>query len=313
MPKKSAVVAAAVAFAALLSLTACAPGDPAADCTPTWSRGGIADSVSATGAVDELPLTVDFPTPLVATEAATTSVLTAGDGETVLPGRVVLGALTVAEGETGQVVTYGQTVFTLGDPSAPLFDAALCATVGSRVAAAGPASSLVGDDFVAQWGIEPDLTLVSVLDIDGVYLSRADGAPQPPQSGLPTVTLDADGRPGLSFTGAEAPADLRVAVLQAGDGEEVAGGDAVLVNYTGVDWDTQKVFDSSWEKGAPTVLSTSGVVQGFAEAIVGQKVGSQILATIPPELGYADSASSPVGPDGTMVFVIDILGIVSAE
>ena len=57
-------------------------------------------------------------------------------------------------------------------------------------------------------------------------------------------------------------------------------------------------------------LSPSQVVNGFAKAIVGAKVGSQVIVVVPPgeEFGYP-AGSGPVGDDETMIFVIDILGI----
>ena len=63
-------------------------------------------------------------------------------------------------------------------------------------------------------------------------------------------------------------------------------GDTVLVHYTGVKWSDGTVFDSSWERGAPASFATTGVVEGFKQALEGQTVGSQVLVVIPPEFGY---------------------------
>jgi FKBP-type peptidyl-prolyl cis-trans isomerase len=92
----------------------------------------------------------------------------------------------------------------------------------------------------------------------------------------------------------------------------VKSGDSVLVNYTGVIWKTGTVFDSSWENGAPiAVTATKGkAIPGFLDALKGAKVGSQILAVIPPDQGYGDTASGAVPAKSTLVFVIDVLGIV---
>ena len=53
----------------------------------------------------------------------------------------------------------------------------------------------------------------------------------------------------------------------------------------------------------------NGVVPGFAQALEGQTVGSQILAVIPPELGYGEAGNEGAGIKGTdtLVFVVDIL------
>ena len=98
-------------------------------------------------------------------------------------------------------------------------------------------------------------------------------------------------------------------MLKKGDGETVADGASVTVHYTGVIWATGETFDSSWTRGEPATFSTSGVVEGFSAALVGQTVGSQVLAVIPPAQGYGDTPpeSSGIGATDTLVFVIDIL------
>jgi FKBP-type peptidyl-prolyl cis-trans isomerase len=72
------------------------------------------------------------------------------------------------------------------------------------------------------------------------------------------------------------------------------------------------VFDSSWKRGAPTQFSISGVVPGFQKALVGQKVGSQVVAVVTPADGYGDKGSGSIPANATLVFVIDILGAVPA-
>ncbi len=48
---------------------------------------------------------------------------------------------------------------------------------------------------------------------------------------------------------------------------------------------------------------------GFAQALKGQTVGSQILVVIPPSLGYGDKTTSSIPAGSTLVFVIDVLGV----
>jgi peptidylprolyl isomerase len=81
------------------------------------------------------------------------------------------------------------------------------------------------------------------------------------------------------------------------------------VHYTGINWNTKKVFDSSWERGEPATFVTSQVIPGFTKALVGQKVGSQVIAIIPPADGYGEAGSGEdIGGTDTIVFVVDILG-----
>jgi len=88
----------------------------------------------------------------------------------------------------------------------------------------------------------------------------------------------------------------------------VPEGATVTLQYHGVSWDTGEVFDESWP--SPTALSLAQVVPGFAQAIAGQTVGSQVIAVLPPDLAYGQEGESTSALAGqTLVFVIDILGV----
>ena len=100
-------------------------------------------------------------------------------------------------------------------------------------------------------------------------------------------------------------------MLKEGDGDVVARGDSVTVDYQGTSWDTKTIFDESFTK-EPATFSTSGVIKGFEAAIVGQKVGSTVIVVIPPELAYGtDPAAHELGGQ-TLVFVIDIQATAAA-
>jgi peptidylprolyl isomerase len=89
----------------------------------------------------------------------------------------------------------------------------------------------------------------------------------------------------------------------------------VVVQYTGVTWDDNRVFDSTWEQGTPAtfVVDTgegSEVVPGLSKAIIGQKVGSQVGVIVPPSEGYGDQEVQGIPANSTLFFVIDILGVI---
>ncbi len=74
-----------------------------------------------------------------------------------------------------------------------------------------------------------------------------------------------------------------------------------------MNWDTGEVFDSSWQNGAPISIAGNTYVEGFIQALEGQKVGSQVLVVIPPALGYGEEASDQNPLAGqTLVFVVEI-------
>ena len=285
-------------------------------CTPTWDRGGLADEITVTGDFGG-SIAVDFPKPLVQSERATTAVVDEGDGAVVRDGQFANAVVTIVDAATGDLLDGGTLTRLVGDEAPRLTTAVECATVGSRIVAVGPASELIGGDYIEENGLgfDPDATLVYVIDVLGGFLGRADGADRLPQNGLPTISLGPDGRPGFTFTNAAAPTDLRVSVLKEGSGAVVAEGDTVFLHYTGVSWATRTVFDSTWESGTPAALlaadgttTEGGVVPGFAQALIGQRVGSQVLASIPAELAYPEGSGSAVAGE-SLLFVFDVLGI----
>jgi peptidylprolyl isomerase len=309
----------------LVTLSACAGGPASIDgCSPTYATGSEAALVTADGAFGANPK-AEFPTPLVA-KSPQVSVVSAADGARVNDGDTAVVQVTIYDATSGRTLIStdytGEGLTLLAVKGEPAFGAVTqCATVGSRVAAVGPAGDLLGDTAIEanKLPVAPDDTIVLVVDVNAKYLGKANGADQLPQAGFPAIVLAPDGRPGFTFPTPEIPKDLKIATLKAGDGATVKEGDTVVVNYTGVLWDTKKVFDSTWDRNAPAMLlakdSTksgdgSGVVPGFAQALIGAKVGSQVIVVIPPEFGYPAGSAPASVPDGsTMVFVIDVLGI----
>lgn len=305
----------------ILALAGCAGGpfDPDV-CSPAFPSGDSSRLVEASGAFGKDPR-IDFPTPLVS-KAPQATVLRAGDGERVRSGDYVELQLTVADGRTGEVLTasgYDADTAVGRIVGSDLFsDAAECRTVGSRVAVTAPIGDVFAEQVVSANGFNPADTVVVVVDVQERFPGRATGGDQlllP--SGLPAVVHAPDGRPGITLPKGDAPTDLRIAALKGGSGAVVEQGDEVLVQYTGVVWETGEVFDSTWERGAPITLTVEsiddapgGVIPGFAEALIGERVGSQVIAVIPPEFGYPEGTNPPSIPAGsTLVFVVDILGI----
>ena len=132
---------------------------------------------------------------------------------------------------------------------------------------------------------------------------------------MPELPRGDDGAPSISQPEADAPTELESATAIEGEGPEVQEGQNVSVHYTGWLWDdASEPFDSSWERGEPFVVQGVGsapVIDGWNEALVGERVGSQIVVAIPPEKGYGEAGSPPNIPgDATLVFVIDILSAV---
>jgi peptidylprolyl isomerase len=105
---------------------------------------------------------------------------------------------------------------------------------------------------------------------------------------------------------------LELEDLEVGTGEEAAAGQTVEVHYVGVSWSTKQQFDASWDRGSTFKfkLGRGQVIQGWDQGVAGMKVGGRRRITIPPMLGYGKrGAGGVIGPDETLVFVVDLLGV----
>lgn len=129
---------------------------------------------------------------------------------------------------------------------------------------------------------------------------------------LPQATGGFGEKPQISFPAGDAPEGLQVKVLVQGDGAEVAAGDNIVVHYLGQSWGGE-VFDNSYDRGATIdfPIGLGAVIGGWDQGLVGQLVGSRVLLSIPPELGYGQRGvpQAGIGPGATLVFVVDIVGV----
>lgn len=176
---------------------------------------------------------------------------------------------------------------------ADLYNALRGKSVGARVLALVPASAKGAD--------APAVLVVDVLS------TRAVGDRVPPRKGLPGVRLRSDGSPRITIPSTAPPSDLVVQTLVRGTGAQVAAGATVTVQYTGVRWKDGAEVDSTWSTGAgPTSFRLGEAIAGWAQGLVEQTVGSQVLLVIPPSMANVPAAGKG-GAGNTLVFVVDIL------
>jgi peptidylprolyl isomerase len=105
---------------------------------------------------------------------------------------------------------------------------------------------------------------------------------------------------------------LELEDIEVGDGDEATPGSIVEVHYVGVSWKTGRQFDASWDR-ADTFkfgLGKGQVIRGWDEGVVGMRVGGRRRITIPPDFAYGKrGAGGVIGPDETLVFVVDLVGV----
>jgi peptidylprolyl isomerase len=105
---------------------------------------------------------------------------------------------------------------------------------------------------------------------------------------------------------------LELEDITVGDGDEATKGDVVEVHYVGVSWKSGNQFDASWDRGDTFKfgLGKGQVIRGWDEGVAGMKVGGRRRITIPPDMAYgARGAGGVIGPNETLVFVVDLIGV----
>jgi peptidylprolyl isomerase len=108
------------------------------------------------------------------------------------------------------------------------------------------------------------------------------------------------------------PTDLVIEDLEVGEGDEAGAGHQVEVHYVGVSWRSRKQFDASWDRGETFDfrLGAGQVISGWDQGVAGMKVGGRRRIVIPPHLAYGrQGAGGVIGPNETLVFVVDLLGV----
>lgn len=276
------------------------------------------NAVTVKGESGEKP-TVDVPTPFAVNKTGR-RILTPGTGAIVAQGQRITINYVGVNGTDGKEfdTSYGKdqrATFTLDAQGIikGMVEGLSGTTVGSRVLIAVPPKDGYGTQGAPAAGIGPTDTLVFVVDVASAstVLKRATGTAAKPKKGLPTVSLDKEGKPQIKLPSSAPPKKLVAEPLIVGKGSKVAKGQTITVHYTGIIWPGGKQFDSSWDNGSPAsfAIGVGRVISGWDETLVGQPVGSQLLLVIPPDKGYGAGGNAQAGIKGTdtIVFVVDIL------
>ena len=161
---------------------------------------------------------------------------------------------------------------------------------------------------------------------DGGQSAATDSSTEVPTSieivPTPTPAGDVDNadlsvKPLVTIPPSSPPTELLIEDLVVGSGSPVGVGDFLIMDYVGVSYSTGLQFDASWDRGSPFPfeLGAGRVIQGWDQGIVGMSVGGRRSLTIPPELAYGEngSGSGSIGPNETLVFVVDLIASVPAN
>jgi peptidylprolyl isomerase len=142
-------------------------------------------------------------------------------------------------------------------------------------------------------------------------LAACGSSAAPPASANTSVTATGTfGKaPTVKIPAKKAGSNLFVKTEVRGSGTPLRSTDAFLGNYVVYIWSgaTHKLALSTYT-ATPQVLSGK-LLPGLTTALDGKKMGSRVLAVLPPKYGYGSAGNSQVGVTGTdtLVFVVDMI------
>lgn len=298
---------AGIVLTAALALTACGSDDEEnQETTEPVEHPDVEISYDIAGDTEEVEidgeLELDQPAAWVMNE---------GDGEPVEEGDLMQILTANVDVDSQQVLSHdfdlgGSTLqlneeFASTNPQA--HEAMTGAPIGSDIAFYLPANTL-GE------GTPAYLNIISLEDVVQTHATGEEVDAAELDESLPSVSLDEDTQaPSIETPEGTPPEDLTVDLLKQGDGSEVQAESYVTIHYRGISWSDGEEFDSSWGEdntGAPAQFELQQLISGWQEGLEGQKVGSQVVMSIPPDLAYGESEGHELA-DETLVFVVDIL------
>jgi len=149
----------------------------------------------------------------------------------------------------------------------------------------------------------------------GVLAGCGGGSPASTGTGSVTVSGAFGQTPVIKIPAAKAGHALAVKTLIQGTGPVLHTTDTFLSNYAIYLWSgtahrlVQSTFGSTAHPGSGPQLLSGQLLPGLEKALVGQKMGSRVLAVIPPKDGFGSRGNPQVGIKGTdtLVFVVDLI------
>jgi len=128
-------------------------------------------------------------------------------------------------------------------------------------------------------------------------------------SSLPEVSGANDAKPTISAPAGSPPSTLEKKDIFVGDGKEAVDSSILEVHYTLMAWSSGVLVESSWDSGQTATFPLSGVIAGWQQGIPGMKEGGRRLLVVPAELGYGAAGGGPIGPNETLIFVVDVISV----
>jgi FKBP-type peptidyl-prolyl cis-trans isomerase len=145
--------------------------------------------------------------------------------------------------------------------------------------------------------------------------SSASSKPTPANAAV-KVSGSAGTAPTVTIPASKASTELVTKTLATGSGAVLAPTDSILANFAVYKWrgKTHELIFSSYTASpqhtpSPEVLPITIGLSGLQTALSGQRVGSRVIAVLPPKYGYGAQGNTQLGvlPTDTLVWVVDVL------
>ena len=153
------------------------------------------------------------------------------------------------------------------------------------------------------------LLLLAACSTDG-GVNPMTSSSQSSSASIPEIGGSNGSKPTISAPSGDAPKNLEKKDIFVGTGKEAVATSILEVHYTLMAWSTGNLVESSWDSGQTATFPLSGVIAGWQQGIPGMKEGGRRLLVIPPDLGYgASGAGAAIGPNETLIFVVDLVKV----
>jgi FKBP-type peptidyl-prolyl cis-trans isomerase len=166
-----------------------------------------------------------------------------------------------------------------------------------------------------RWSLKHRIAGLLILPLMAAGLLAGCGSSGPPDV---TVNGQFDKNPSIQIPSQQPGTQLVVKTLVQGNGPQLGSNDLFAGNYAAYIWSgkTHRLAVSTFTQGQPAIFPPSSqLLKGLQKALIGQKVGSRVLAVVPPADGYGPSANPQGGvkASDTLVFVVDVLKSYTAK
>jgi peptidylprolyl isomerase len=153
--------------------------------------------------------------------------------------------------------------------------------------------------------------LLAPIAVTAVALAGCSATPAATSSNESVKVSGAEGKaPTVHIPVQQADRRLVTKTLVHGHGQKLTAGDSYLANFNVYVWHgkTSKLLFSSFST-APQVLPVQIGLSGLQQAVTGARVGSRVLAVLPPKYGYGAKGNPQIHVTGTdtLVWVVDLL------